>query len=221
MVRALGASVAAATLAVAPTASAGLLFGGGNSIDLMQVGTGYIDVADPGQSEFTDLAQIFSPPVGSSLLLGGSIPGVESFYSELAFTNLDGPIATFEFESDIDIESIPPEYDISFAGSRLVFNTVVPVLLTLTGTVTSDGSASGFFYLYGTSAPIFLFGTVNYTVEIGPGTTEIAWGVLGQDTSPTNDAVFAGSLSLTLVPAPGAVALLAAAGLLAGRRRRD
>lgn len=221
MVRALGASVAAATLVVAPTASAGLLFGGGNSIDLMQVGTGYIDVADPGQSEFTDLAQIFSPPVGSSLLLGGSIPGVESFYSELAFTNLDGPIATFEFESDIDIESIPPEYDISFAGSRLVFNTVVPVLLTLTGTVTSDGSASGFFYLYGTSAPLFLFGTVNYTVEIGPGTTEIAWGVLGQDTSPTNDAVFAGSLSLTLVPAPGAVALLAAAGLLAGRRRRD
>jgi len=221
MVRALGASVAAATLVVAPTASAGLLFGGGNSIDLMQVGTGYIDVADPGQSEFTDLAQIFSPPVGSSLLLGGSIPGVESFYSELAFTNLDGPIATFEFESDIDIESIPPEYDISFAGSRLVFNTVVPVLLTLTGTVTSDGSASGFFYLYGTSAPIFLFGTVNYTVEIGPGTTEIAWGVLGQDTSPTNDAVFAGSLSLTLVPAPGAVALLAAAGLIAGRRRRD
>jgi len=221
MVRALGTSVAAATLMVSSTVSAGILFGGDNSIDLMQVGHRYINTADPGEIEFTDLAQIFSPPVGSSLLLGGSIPGVEAFYSDLTFTSLVGPTATFEFESDIDIETIPPEFEISFAGSRLVFNTVVPVLLTLTGTVTSDGSASGFFYLYGTAVPVFLFDSVNYSVEIGPGTTAIAWGVLGRDTSPTNDAVFAGSLSLTLVPAPGAVALLAAAGLIAGRRRRD
>jgi hypothetical protein len=210
----------AAALLVAP-AFAGIV-GGTNTIDLMQTGSGYIDLENPGQDSFEDLTSIADPPVGSFLFLGGVIPGVESFFGELEFSSLSESTARFDFLNEIEVVPFAlPDYEWAFSGNRLLFTTVVPVEVTLFGSLMTSGAGLGFLEIYGDDADPFvnpIGGEWGVSFTLGAGTHAIAWGAMS---GPSGGAAeFAGSMTLTLIPAPGAVALLAAAGLILSRRRR-
>jgi hypothetical protein len=210
----------AAAIVVAP-AFAGIV-GGTNTIDLMQTGSGYIDLENPGQDSFRDLTTIVNPPVGSFLFLGGVIPGVESFYGELGFESINESVARFEFRNEIEVVPFAlPDYEWAFSGNRLVFTTVVPVEIFLLGNLSVAGAGLGFLEVYGDDSPALVNpfgGEWGVFLTLGAGTHIIAWGAMSGPSGGSAD--FEGSVTLTLVPAPGAVALLAAAGLVLTRRRR-
>ena len=210
----------AAASAVAP-ALAGII-GGTNEITLMQTGSGYIDLNNPGQDSFRDLTSITNPPVGSLLFLGGVIPGVEAFYGRVEFLSVDATTARFGFRNEIEV--IPfalPEYEWAFSGNRLSFTTVVPVELALYGELDVDGAGLGFLEVYGDGQNPYVNpfgGDWGIGLTLAAGTHTIAWGAMSGPSGGFAD--FEGGITLTLVPAPGAVALLAAAGLVLPRRRR-
>jgi hypothetical protein len=210
----------AAAIIVTP-ALAGVT-GGSNTIDLMQTGSGYIDLDNPGQDSFEDLTSIINPPVGSFLFLGGVIPGVESFYGELGFESINESVARFEFRNEIEVVPFAlPDYEWAFSGNRLVFTTVVPVEIFLLGNLSVAGAGLGFLEVYGDDSPALVNpfgGEWGVFLTLGAGTHTIAWGAMSGPSGGSAD--FEGSVTLTLVPAPGAVALLAAAGLVLTRRRR-
>jgi len=219
-VRTLAASAAATLVA---SAHAGLVTSG--SFDFMQVGAGYIDVQTFG-SELVDLVTVSSPPVGSRIFLGGLIPGVENFYSDLDFDAASGSMASFSFRSEIEVSPfVLPEYEWAFAGNRLGFTSDVPVEILLDASLFLNGGGVGFFGVYGDGqAPqIFPFPTdrLTYFVTVGPGTHIITWGVMTAPSGGTG--MMDGTVTLNFVPAPGAAALLAlagVAGLGTTRRRR-
>lgn len=213
----------AAGLMVAP-AWAGIV-GGPNSIDLLQTGSGYVDLDNPGNDSFQDVISVVDPPVGSFLFLDGGIPGVEAFASEIEFTSITGAFgetARFDFENDITVVPFAlPEFEWAFAGNRLQFTTVVPVEVFLFGAVTTAGGGLAFFEIYGDGAGPFINPVSSdwgVSVVLGAGTHKIAWGAMAGPSG--GSAGFDGFVTLTLVPTPGAVALLAAAGVVLPRRRR-
>lgn len=213
----------AAGLLVAP-AWAGIV-GGSNSIDLMETGAGYVDLKDPGNDDFHDVIGVENPPVGTNIFLEGFIPGVQAFSSDLTFTTITGSgneTARFDFENGLSVAPFAlPDFEWAFAGNRLVFTTVVPVEVFLLGEVTVADSGLAFFGVYGDGEPPLvnpIGGVWGVSRTLAAGTHTIAWGAMAGPSG--GSASFNGFLTLTLVPAPGAVALLATAGLVLPRRRR-
>lgn len=220
---------AAATLGTASVASAGMFFGGGSgygNIDQMMVGDGYFDFIGGGAFDFVDAFALEDPPVESGIAIYSTVPGVETTGALLAWTASEGPTAVFFSESLLQLESdVPDQFEGAFAGERLTFTSDVDVLVNLTGVLSLSGDAIGFLYVYqeGFYEPVVFTGDVaQHTVLLTAGTHKIAWGVLGAigDGGEMASADMEAVVTLTLVPSPGAVCLLATAGLVGVRGRR-
>ena len=205
---------------VATPALAGVV-GGSGTIDRMETAAGYIDL-DAGGEFIADLVGIDAPPVGSFIFLGGGIPGVETFFGELTFASTTGPVARFESMNSLEVDPFAfPENEWAFAGNRITFSTTVAVDVFMLVDLNLEGGGLGFLEIYGDASGPFLNpvgGTWGLNFTLAAGTHTIAWGAMSSPTGGT--AEMDGFLTLTLVPAPGAMALLAVAGLITGQRRR-
>lgn len=217
--RSLSAAVAAAALFVlAGSARAGIVM---DSVLRMDTGAGLIDAEFPVADPFTDLASIEDPGIGSFLLVEASVPDISAFTSGLEFESASAAEAMF---SSANGGFLAPwhlgEYDFGFVASRLAVFSTYGVEVTLLGTVSSAGSGSGFFDVGGDIRDLVLFdaGTVKYTTTLGPGMREIAWGsIIGNE---GGSATFMGTVTITFIPGPGGLALLAIAGAIGRTRRR-
>ena len=220
-------SASAATCMVG-TASAGFFFGGdgpSGTFDQMMVGDGYFDFSTGGGFDFVDIVSVSNPPLGTVVDLFVDIPGVETTGALLEWTAVDGNTATFNSATLLELYSgLPAGFDGAFAGQRLTFTTSVAVELNISSLLSTQGNGVGFFYNYqpGNNEPVLFFGDFDYSITLEAGTSTIAWGVLGALDEAGNPATaeMLSTVSLTLVPAPGSIALLGVAGLLGARRRR-
>lgn len=201
-------------------ASAGLV-GGDHSFGFMQIASGFIDIADPSSSTFTDLVTIHDPPVGSFLDLQAVVPGSRSFLGALDFTSSDG--VTSRFDYNFEAEAVPFEasgFEFFFSGGRLDVISTVEFSITLEGLVGGGGGGIAFLYDYDDRAPHLFFPSsdpVDFSIHFAAGSHRIAWGALVDHTGGTAD--IEGSLTFNFVPAPGAALLLTLAGVTASRRR--
>lgn len=219
-----GVSIALALVAIAwpvTTASAGLL---GSLVDFsaMQVASGFLDEQDPSSSSFTDLVNLEDPAPGDGLDLQGVLPGNRSFLGSLDFTSTTPSAARFDF--DFAAATIPfngTAFEFFFSGGRIDLISTVAFSVTLEALVGGSGGGLAFLYDYDDLAPhLFLPSSdpVSFTIDLEAGTHTIAFGSLVGASG--GDADLEGSLTFRFVPAPGAVALLALAGLATVRRRR-
>lgn len=217
------AALAVTAVGLASTTTLGGVAGGSHSIDFMQIASGFVDNDDPSSSTFTDFTTIHDPPVGSFLDLEAVIPGSRSFLGSLDFVSCDGVTSRFEF----DFEAATVPFDASgleffFSGGRIEVTSSVDFSVTLEALVGGTGGGLAFLYDYDDQAPHLFFPSaepVDFTIDFAAGSHRIAWGSLVGATGGTAD--LSGSLSVVFVPSPGAAALLlAAAGLVAPRRRR-
>lgn len=214
--------VAAAAIGLpAAIASAGFV-GGSYTFEFMQIASGFIDLENPSSSTFTDFTSIDNPPVGSFLDLQGVIPGTRSFLGSLDFTSASDTAA--RFDSEFQAATAPfssTGFEFFFSGGRIDLTSSVAFSVTLDALIGGSGGGVSFLYVYGGGAPHLFFPSsepVSYTIDFGAGSHTIAWGSLVDPTG--GSAVLQDSLIFNFVPAPGAVALLAMAGLAAPRRRR-
>ncbi|MGA1399370.1 MAG: PEP-CTERM sorting domain-containing protein [Phycisphaerales bacterium] len=219
---------ASATICMVGSASAGFFAGGDGpygNIDQMMVGDGYFDFSTGGGFDFVDIVSVSDPPLGTVVDLFVDIPGVETTGALLEWTASDGATATFNSATLLELYSgLPAGFDGAFAGQRLTFTTSVAVELNISSLLSTQGNGVGFFYNYqpGNYEPVLFFGDFDYSITLEAGTSTIAWGVLGALDEAGNPATaeMLSTVSLTLVPAPGSIALLGVAGLLGARRRR-
>jgi hypothetical protein len=224
MVRTTSACAAIAAALVTAGATQAGLDGSGISFTQMMVGGGYVDFENP-EGGYADFLVQADPLPGSHLDASASHPDFGSLAAGISFGSFNNGVALFSFWSDLD--AVPfgdlPYADIAFAGSRISFTTTVPVLVTLIGSVQATETGVGFFELYADDdidGEFFTPGDnpVVFQLELGPGSYDLAMGAavlaLGGFGS------FEGTLAISVIPAPGAAALLGAAGLLARRRRR-
>lgn len=219
---------ASATICMVGSASAGFFAGGdgpSGTIDQMMVGDGYFDFSTGGGFDFVDIVSVSNPPLGTVVDLFVDIPGVETTGALLEWTAVDGNTATFNSATLLELYSgLPAGFDGAFAGQRLTFTTSVAVELNISSLLSTQGNGVGFFYNYqpGNYEPVIFFGDFDYSITLEAGTSTIAWGVLGALDEAGNPATaeMLSTVSLTLVPAPGSIALLGVAGLLGARRRR-
>lgn len=219
IVRSLAAFALGAALVVpVPSALAGVVMG---DLQRMDTGAGLLDLDHPVSDPFTDLASIEDPGVGSYLLVEASVPDLSAFSSELEFTSISGPDAVFSFSNG---GYLAPwhlgEYEFGFVASRLAFTSSLGVIVTLTGSLETTGTGYGFFDVGGDIQDLVTFGrsTVSYSTTLGAGLQTIAWGSLIGNAG--GFAGFTGTVTLTLVPGPGSLALCLAAGAVTRRRRR-
>jgi hypothetical protein len=219
---------ASVTIGMVGSASAGFFAGGdgpSGTIDQMMVGDGYFDFSTGGGFDFVDIVSVSNPPLGTVVDLFVEIPGVETTGALLEWTAVDGNTATFNSATLLELYSgLPAGFDGAFAGQRLTFTTSVAVELNISSLLSTQGNGVGFFYNYqpGNYEPVLFFGDFDYSITLEAGTSTIAWGVLGALDEAGNPATaeMLSTVSLTLVPAPGSIALLGVAGLLGARRRR-
>ncbi len=219
---------ASATICMVGSASAGFFAGGdgpSGTIDQMMVGDGYFDFSTGGGFDFVDIVSVSNPPLGTVVDLFVDIPGVETTGALLEWTAVDGNTVTFNSATLLELYSgLPAGFDGAFAGQRLTFTTSVAVELNISSLLSTQGNGVGFFYNYqpGNYEPVIFFGDFDYSITLEAGTSTIAWGVLGALDEAGNPATaeMLSTVSLTLVPAPGSIALLGVAGLLGARRRR-
>lgn len=219
-VRSLAAPAFAAALIVfTPSALGGIVAG---EVQRMDAGAGLVDLEHPVADPFTDIASINVPTVGSFIIVEASVPDVSAFAAGLEFTSIAGPDAVFSFESG---GYLAPghlgEYDYGFVASRLAFWSSDGVIVTIVGTLATTGEAEGFFDFGGDVRDVVTFGSspVSWSTRLGAGVQTIAWGALIANAG--GSAQFTGTLTLTLVPGPGSLALFGAAAAVARRRRRD
>lgn len=216
---------AVAAVSLSGPALAGIV-GSPADVSLMQVGRGYIDVQNPFATGIST-ASIADPPVGSFLLLGGGIPNVERFLSILEFeqatTSSTGHLAIFSFRNEVEADPFAlPQFEFAFAGNRLEFTTDAEGSFLVTGSTQGSGGGAIFFYDYAEPTSIQIVPIVMdeflFAKSLSAGSHRIAWGVLADPSGGMAD--WEGVASVFVVPAPGAAALLAVAGLVARRRRR-
>lgn len=214
-------AVLAALVSLAGNAHAGIVMG---EVNRMDTGAGLIDLDHPMSDPFTDIASIDDPAIGSFLLVEASVPDISSFSSGIEFVSVTGPDAVFSFSNG---GWLAPwhlgEYEWAFVASRLAFSSTYGVQVTLLGTVTTTGTGYGFLDVGGNvhveDMIAFGAGSVNYSTTLGPGAREISWGSLVGNAG--GSAQFTGTVTLTLIPGPGSMALFVAAGAVGrGRRRR-
>lgn len=211
-------SVATAMLALATPVHAGVVFG---QVNRMEGGAGLIDLDFSVPDPFLDIATINTPAIGSYLLVEATVPDISAYTSGLEFTTVSGADAVFSFSNG---RQLTPwhlgEYEFAFAANRLAFTSTYGVIVTLRGNLSTVGTGYGFFDVGGDVQDIITFGSspVEFETTLGAGSQVISWGSIVGNAG--GSAMFTGTLTLTLVPGPGSLALFAASGLVARRRRR-
>lgn len=211
-------SLAISLAAFAGQVDAGILWG---EVVRMDTGAGRIDLDHPVSDPFIDLASIHNPSVGSFVLVESSSPDASAFVSGVEFTSIGGPDAVFSFvDAGWFAPWRPGEHEFAFVASRLYFSSEYGVEVTLLGELVASGTAYGFFEVGGDVEGHVSFGTgsVSYTTTVGPGAQAISWGsIVGEG---GGSAEFVGTVTLTLIPGPGSLALFAAAGIVGRARTR-
>jgi hypothetical protein len=214
---ALGATALPASNALAALTS------GTYAVDSMQIASGFLDLDDPSSSTFTDLNSIDLPPVASFLVMLGVVPETRSFFGSLDFTSAGSTTASFDL--DFQATTVPfstSDLELFFSGGRIELTSSVPFSVTLDALVGGSGGGLAFLYDYNVLEPNLLFPSgepASLTLDLAAGSHTIAFGALVD--SNGGNADLEGSLTFNFVPSPGAVALLAVAGLSASRRRRS
>lgn len=214
----------AAALAIVGGAQGGI-DGSGLTFTEMMVGGGYVDFENPANLDNADFIDLANPSPGSFLEISGADPNFGSLNAGMAFGSFNNGAALFSFWSNLS--ALPfggvPDVDLAFAGSRISFTTVVPVMVTFIGSVQATGTGFGFIEVYADGDvdgefftpgdnPVF----VQFMLEAG--TYDLAMG--GATLAGGGFGSFDGTLAIVAIPSPGAVVLLGAAGLVARRRRR-
>lgn len=219
-------AAAAAMLAAVAGSQAGFL-GSGLAFTEIMVGGGYIDVEsmDPFGSELADFIDLADPTPGSHLEMSGADPSFGSLNTGVSFGSFNSDVALFTFWNSIDATPFRnlQEVDAAFAGGRISFTTGMPVLVTLIASVQASEAGQGFFGNYfDDGIEDFFFGPDDNPAfvqfELGPGEHTLGFGSL---VPPIGGfASFEGIIAISVIPSPGAVALLGAASVVARRRRR-
>ena len=220
-------AAAAALLGAAGSATAGFT-GFDVTIDEMESVNGYVDFDSPFGEEYAELIEIGDPPAGSFIEFSSGIPDVGEFASNIIFGSNNAGTAMFTFTAMLDVASFadnPFGLDLALSGHRVTFTSEVDVIVTLLASVdpgTSD-NAYGFLEVYGDDVPTGTFyspgdNPIAEQFVLEAGTSSVAFGAaVGPD---GGFGGFYGTIAFTAVPAPGAVALLGLAGIVARRRRR-
>ncbi|MHC4833260.1 MAG: hypothetical protein ACYTFH_05090 [Planctomycetota bacterium] len=222
------ASAAAATLLGVAGSAIGGFADFDVTIDEMESVNGFVDFDNPFDEEYAELIEIGDPPAGSYIEFASGIPDVGEFASNIVFGSNNAGTAMFTFTAMLDVASFadnPFGLDLAVSGHRVTFTSEVDVIVTLLASVdpgTSD-NAYGFLEVYGDGVPEGTFfspgdNPIAEEFVLQAGTSSVAFGAaVGPD---GGFGGFNGTIAFTAVPAPGAVALLGIAGLLARRRRR-
>lgn len=220
----LSCAATAAALAVAGGAQAGF-DGSGLTFTEIVVGGGYVDFENPFNPDNADFLDLSDPSPGSFLEIAGADPSYGSLNAGISFGSFNDGVALFSFWSNLT--ALPfgdvPDADLAFAGQRVSFTTVVPVMVTLIGSVQASGTGVGFLEIYNdgdVDGEFFTPGDNPVLVQfmLEAGTYDLAMG--GATTVAGGFASFDGTLAIVAIPSPGVMALLGVAGLVARRRRR-
>lgn len=198
------------------------------AIDAMDSVNGFIDLDDPSVTEYADLIEIPNPPAGSFIEVGSGIPGVGEFVSGLIYGSNNAGTALFTFAAETAVAPFadnPFGLDLAISAHQVIFTSEVEVVVSLIGSMApgSTETAHGFLDVVENGIPSGtdfspMDNPILEEIVLGPGTHSVAFGVA---VSPEGGfGAIAGTIAFTAVPAPGAVALLGLAGLVAGRRRR-
>jgi len=217
-----GMGIGAVVLAAAGVAS---VASGGLVIESMSVINGVIDLANPpgDPGNFFNVT-LDEPGVGSYINFGVGGPGPGGYTDVLStlIYSSGGPFSsTFTFVNNLSGPAYEAgETEIAVAMNLLVVTTDLPLIVQIVGGINGHGGGAGFFQALGSDAVNFLPGgdPVVFTVTLEAGTNTIAW---GSGVLPSGGgSFFSGTMVLIEVPSPGAVALLAVAGLVGASRRR-
>ena len=220
----LSCAATAAALAVAGGAQAGF-DGSGLTFTEIVVGGGYVDFENPFNPDYADFIDLSDPSPGSFLEIAGADPNFGSLNAGISFGSFNDGVALFSFWSNL--AALPfgdvPNADLAFAGQRVSFTTVVPVMVTLIGSVQASGTGVGFLDIYNdgdVDGEFFTPGDNPVLVQfmLEAGTYDLAMG--GATTVAGGFASFDGTLAIVAIPSPGVMALLGVAGLVSRRRRR-
>lgn len=195
------------------------------TFDQMVGGGGIVDFGDPFASGDVELITIDDPEPGTFIDMWFGVTGQGVFGSDTTFGSFNDGVALFSFQHSLNVAFFgdDPDADFAFAGARLTFTALAPIEVTLIASVLATPTGFGFLEVYGDGDPdgeIFIpeDNPVFYQFVLGPGTYDLGWGA-GVVPAGGNSS-FNGTLAFRVVPTPGAIALLALAGLTAGRRRR-
>lgn len=220
----LSCAATAAALAFVGGAQAGF-DGSGLTFTEIVVGGGYVDFENPFNPDYADFIDLSDPSPGSFLEIAGADPNFGSLNAGISFGSFNDGVALFSFWSNL--AALPfgdvPNADLAFAGQRVSFTTVVPVMVTLIGSVQASGTGVGFLEIYNdgdVDGEFFTPGDNPVLVQfmLEAGTYDLAMG--GATTVAGGFASFDGTLAIVAIPSPGVMALLGVAGLVSRRRRR-
>ena len=143
-----------------------------------------------------------SPLTGSTGGINWSAAATGGLFCQSGYFSTNNPVdATFTFAPGV------MSVGANIFGSDFLFN-ILPATITVT---LADGSS----YIASTSGPTDFVGFISNGAAISSLT------MAASDTAPGDIYVTADNMYFGVVPAPGALALLAAAGLSATRRRRS
>jgi hypothetical protein len=165
------------------------------------------DVVAAGSSVATETFNSYngyyaSPLTGSTGGINWSAAATGGVYCQYGYFSTNNPVAaTFTFAPGV------MSVGANIFGTDPSFNTL-PATITVT---LADGSS----YIASTTGPSDFVGFISNTAAISSLT------MTASDTAPGDIYVTADNMYFGVVPAPGALALLAAAGLSATRRRRS
>ncbi|MBM4105150.1 MAG: hypothetical protein FJ257_02420 [Phycisphaerae bacterium] len=188
-------------------------------------GGGIVDFGDPFATGDAEFIIIDDPVPGTFIDMWFGVSGQGVFGSDTTFGSFNDGVALFHFQHSLNVGFFgdDPDADFAFAGARLTFTALAPIEVTLIASLGATPTGFGFLEVYGDGDPdgeIFTTADNPIFVQfvVGPGTYDLGWGA-GVINAGGN-AALSGTLAFRVVPAPGAIALLALAGLAASRRRR-
>lgn len=165
------------------------------------------DVVAAGSSVATETFNSYngyyaSPLTGSTGGINWSAAATGGLFCQSGYFSTNNPVdATFTFAPGV------MSVGANIFGTDLSFNSL-PATITVT---LADGSS----YIASTSGPTDFVGFISNTAAISSLT------MAASDTAPGDIYVTADNMYFGVVPAPGALAVLASAGLSATRRRRS
>lgn len=196
---------------------------GSHGFDFMMVASGFVDANAPDPSGLNDITSIVMPPVGSSLGIQGIVPGSRSFSGLLEFMEDTVDQATLTFDFEAAANAFEPRGTEAFMSMGVIgFTSEYASTVHLEALLGGGGASAAFLYIVGDPVPLVFLPQgepVIASVNLGPGSHVVAWGVAIGGGGGFADLGNQGQISFSFVPAPGSVLILGFAGLAGARRR--